>query len=186
MRPPPAALPEIPEPRIGAEGPLDTMSGCNQRLLRHCATLRRLVLYLGECGCDGQAQGAIERLLFFFDRVAPQHHAAEEQELFPALIESMAGSDAVCLHEITAGLALEHRELQRLWLRLRPALQDVFVGRTDSLPVREVESFIERCQACVAREAGDLLPMASRLLTDDQLEAVAEGMRMRNRQQPPA
>lgn len=39
----------------------------------------------------------------YFDTAA-RHHEDEEQDLFPALLESMAGSDAVCLRELTASL----------------------------------------------------------------------------------
>ena len=170
---------EIVEPPLGAAEPLQALAACNDRLLHHCTTLRRLVLYLGECGFDAQAEAATGRLFHFFDRVLLQHHADEAQDLFPALIESMAGSDAVCLHEITGALAQEHRELDRLWLRLRPALEDVATRRSGSLPVHDVESFVERCQACVAREVGELLPMAARLLADAQLAQIGAGMRER-------
>lgn len=173
------AFPDIPETLFGAGEPLQALAGCNARLLRHCATLRRLVLDLGECGFDAQAQTAIRRLFHFFDLDLLLHHADEEQDLFPALIESMAGSDAVCLHGMTEGIALEHRELQRLWLRLLPVLEDVATGRAGTLPVHEVEAFVERCEAAVAREDGELLPMAARLLTDGQLEQIGEGMRQR-------
>ena len=44
-----------------------------------------------------------------FDTSARHHHDDEERDLFPALIESMAGSDAVCLRELTAALTAEHR-----------------------------------------------------------------------------
>lgn len=165
-----------PEP---GQEPLQAMADCNERLLHHCATLRRLAPCLRECGFDPQARTAVDQLSRFFDQALPLHHADQEQDLFPALLEAMAGSDAVCLRELGAGLAQEHRELQRLWLRLRPALDDVASGRAGSLPAQEVEGFIARCQACVAREDGELLPMAARLLLDTQLEQLAEGMRRR-------
>jgi hemerythrin-like domain-containing protein len=176
------AFDAIAEPAAGA-APLEAMSACNERLLRHCATLRRLVLYLGECCCDAQAHAAIERLLHFFDTVLPRHHSDEQDELFPALIESMAGSDAVCLHDVTGGLVQDHRAVQRHWLRLRPAIKDVLGGRSQALPAHEVEALVERCLACVTREDGELLPMAARLLSDDQLQAIAAAMR--ERRSPP-
>jgi hemerythrin-like domain-containing protein len=173
------AFPDIPEPSAGSQPPLDAMAGCNQRLLRHCAALRRLALYVGECGFDGEASAATGRLLRFFDSVLPQHHADQEEDLFPALIESMAGSDAVCLHEITDGIAQQHRELRRLWLQLRSALLDLASGRASALPVHEIEGFIGHCQAGVAREDGELLPMAARLLSDDQLAQIGAAMAQR-------
>lgn len=173
------AFPEIPEAAAGSEPPLQALAGCNQRLLRHCATLRRLALYLGECGFDVDARTANGQLLRFFDHVLPLHHTDAQQGLVPALTESMAGSDAVCLGELGERLAGQHRELWRLWLRLRPALLDLASGRAGSLPVQEVEAFIGHCQACVALEDGELLPMAARLLSDSQLAELGAAMHRR-------
>lgn len=173
------AFADIPEPPAGSEPPLEALQSCNDRLMQHCASLRRLALYLGECGCDAQALDVTGRLLRFFDQVLPLHHADEEEDLVPALVESMAGSDAVCLRGIGGALAAGHGALQRLWLRLQPALQDVAVGRTSALPVHEIESFIQCCRDSAEREDGELLPMAARLLSDDQLEQIARGMRRR-------
>lgn len=173
------AFPEIHEPAAGSEPPLQALAGCDQRVLRHCATLRRLALYLGECGLDADARTANGRLLRFFDHVLPLHRADAQEGLVPALAESMAGSDAVCLRELGERLAGQHRELWRLWLRLRPALLDLASGRAGSLPLQEVEAFIGHCQACVALEDGELLPMAARLLSDSQLAQLGDGMHRR-------
>jgi hemerythrin-like domain-containing protein len=173
----------IPEPPPAGEDPLQALAGANQRLLGHCATLRRLGLYLNECGFDTQASEALQQACRFFNDVLPRHHADEDIDLAPALLESMAGSDAVCLRDITDALAREHRALRQLWSALQPALDEVAAGRAQSLPVHEVETFVERCQACVAREESELLPMASRLLADGQIIAIGNGMR-RRRQSP--
>jgi hypothetical protein len=173
------AFPDIPEPAPGSEPPLQSMAGCNQRLLRHCAALRRLALYVGECGFDSQARAATEALLRFFDHVLPLHHADLQLGLFPALIEAMAGSDAACLHDLTQAAAQQQRELWRLWLRLRPVLLDLASGRADALPVHAIEGFIDHCKAAVAREDDELLPMAQRLLAADDLQRLAAAMRQR-------
>ena len=86
---------------------------------------------------------------------------------------------SICLREITGSLAREHHELRQLWQHLRPALDEVAHGRAASLPVHEVEALVERCQAGVAREDSELLPMAARLLSDNQIVAIGEGMRRR-------
>jgi hypothetical protein len=173
------AFPDIPEPASGSEPPLQSLAGCNQRLLRHFAALRRLALYVGECGFDVQARAATASLLHFFDHVLPLHHADQQLGLFPALVESMAGSDAACLRDITQAAAQQQHELWRLWLRLRPALLDLASGRAAALPVHDIEDFIAHGQAGVAREDGELLPMAQRLLADADLERLDAAMRQR-------
>ena len=170
------AFPDIPEPAAGSEPPLQAMAACNQRMQRHCATARRLALYVGECGFDAEAGAAIGRLLHFFDHVLPHQHVELERLLFPELIESMAGSDAVCLREMTDGLAQQHRELSRLWLRLRPSFDQLASGAATALPVHEIEGFIAHCQAVADREDGELLPMAARLLSDAQWARIDSAM----------
>lgn len=162
-----------------SEEPLPALATSNQRLLRHCAELGRLAPVLGQGGADAQARATAAGLCRFFDHELPLHHADRMQDLFPALLEAMAGSDAVCLNGITQGLAAQHLELQRLWQRLRPALADAAAGRPAALPAPEVDQFAARCRECVEREDGELLPMAARLLADAQLEQIATAMRAR-------
>ena len=89
------AFTAIPIAGASSQEPLAMLYTCHRRVLRRCATLRRLESYLAGCGCDREAQVVARGLLRFFDNEVPQHYADEEEELFPALIESMAGSDAV-------------------------------------------------------------------------------------------
>ncbi|RDE50265.1 MAG: hypothetical protein DVS81_12415 [Candidatus Accumulibacter meliphilus] len=51
----------------------------------------------------------------YFDSAARHHHADEEDDLFPALIESKAGSDAICLREVIDGLKADQRALKACW-----------------------------------------------------------------------
>lgn len=155
------------------------MAEVNRRLLDQCAALSRLVLAADQRDFDAHAIAVMRQLAGFFQDELPRHHADQDSDLFPALIESMAGSDAVCLRDITELLAREHRELRRQWLHLGPALEGVATARAQSLPVPEVEAFIERCRACAALEDSELLPMAARLLSDAQIVTLAEAMRRR-------
>jgi hemerythrin-like domain-containing protein len=107
------------------------------------------------------------------------HHADEEVDLFPALIESMAGSDAVCLRELTALLTAEHRELEQRWRALRGQLEQVADGHAASLPDDEVLSFIGLYERHIAREEAELLPLAGRLLSEVELDRIGLAMRAR-------
>src|SRR3546814_6382590 len=89
------------------------LAACHHRIERQCTTLKRLVPHLREHGSDEQAQSAAVAIMRYFDTSAIQHHADEEVDLFPALIESMAGSDAVCIRELTDGLCADLRKLER-------------------------------------------------------------------------
>ena len=47
-----------------------------------------------------------------FDTSAVDHPADEEIDLFPALIDSMAGSDATCIRALIESLKGDHRTLE--------------------------------------------------------------------------
>jgi hemerythrin-like domain-containing protein len=119
---------------------------------------------------------ASHTLLRFFDNEVPQHCMDEEQHLFPALIDSMAGSDAVCLRALANGSMERHQVLAAQWERLRGSLEHIAAGRLILLPRNEVEAFAAAWTGHVDVEEAELLPMASRLLSDDELVALYRRM----------
>lgn len=166
-------------PTAGSEVPLAMLSACHFRIERQCSTLRRLVPHLATHGADGEARTAAANVMRYFDTSAQHHHADEEQDLFPALIESMAGSDPVCLRELTAGLVAEHRELEARWRCVRVALERVVAGDSVLLESEHVEALVDLYERHVEREESELLPMAARLLSDDDLDRIGRAMRER-------
>ncbi|WP_251864602.1 hemerythrin domain-containing protein [Achromobacter sp. Marseille-Q4962] len=168
-----------PGPAPGPDEPLALLSACHQRIARQCATLERLAAHLARHGSDASAQSAAMSVLRYFETAAVLHHEDEETDLFPALIESMAGSDATCLHGLVDGLAAEHRELERRWTPLRAALGEIGAGRPAALPPETVQAFAQAYAAHIRREEDELLPMAARLLSDDALAEIGRAMRAR-------
>jgi hypothetical protein len=162
------------------EGALQMLSRLHARTLEQCAMLCRLAEDLHERGCDEPARQAGETLLRYFDSCPPRCFDDEEQDLFPALLESMAGSDAVCLNELTESMARQHRALERMWEHLRPSLAAVASGAAANLDRGECEAFAALCESHIAQEDGEVLPMAARLLTDDALVELLASMRRRH------
>jgi iron-sulfur cluster repair protein YtfE (RIC family) len=115
-------LPGHSAPAVGFEVPLEMLAACHGRVQHQCETLLRLVTHLQTHGADRPAQEAASAVMRYFDTAARHHHEDEEQDLFPALLESMAGSDAVCLRELTASLCSDHRLLEQRWAALRQRL----------------------------------------------------------------
>lgn len=173
------AVPGFPTPAAGPEAPLEMLAACHDRMARQCATLRRLVPHLAQHGSDDAARTAASNVMRYFDTSAVHHHQDEEVDLFPALIESMAGSDAVCLRDLTQGLVQQHRELEALWQRLRKVLAQVAAAEPAALSADDVEAFVGLYERHIERENTELLPMAARLLSDDALAAVGRAMRER-------
>ena len=163
-----------------SEGPLEMLSHLHARTLQQCESLRQLALGLAEHGCDEQASRTAETLLRYFDLCAPQYCSDEEEDLFPALLESMAGSDAVCLRDLTSEMARQHRALEAMWQRLRKPLAALAGGQSAALEGAEVQAFAALHRSQIEREETELLPMAARLLTDDALEQLRGSMRKRH------
>ena len=115
----------------------------------------------------------------YFDTSARHHHDDEEHDLFPALIESMAGSDAICLRELTAALTAEHRELEARWQTLRVAIAQVAAGQMVLLAQADLSSVAQLYAGYIAREESELLPMAHRRLRDAELDWIGFAMRKR-------
>lgn len=172
-------IPGHSPPTAGFEVPLEMLSACHSRIARQCSTLRRLVPHLDRHGADEEARTAAANVMRYFDISAKHHHADEEQDLFPALIESMAGSDAVCLRELTESLAAEHHELEVRWQRVRAVLERIVAGERVSLESEDVEALVGLYERHIEREESELLPMAARLLSDEELDRVGRAMRER-------
>lgn len=143
--------------RIPADDPIA------QLLADHTATQHQLAL-LADPACRAQAAA-------WFDGPAPEQHRILQQLLFPALIESMAGSDAVCLKGMTQGLSELGQALDQRWHAIRDHLGDATTATT-ALP-----AWIDDYQTYLQQADEELLPMASRLLDDAALDLLRQALK---------
>lgn len=180
------ALPGLSAPSASFEVPLEMLGACHGRVQAQCDTLRRLLPHLAANGADPAAQEAAAAVIRYFDTAAVHHHADEETDLFPALLEAMAGSDAVCLRGMTQALTGEHRELERRWQQVRAGLQAVRAGDASALTAAVVQGFVDLYATHIEREEKELLPMAQRLLCDAELDRIGLAMRRRRGLDAPA
>jgi iron-sulfur cluster repair protein YtfE (RIC family) len=169
----------FPREAPGFETPLEMLIACHGRIRDHCATLLRVRTHVAAHGADAAAGGAAHGVVHYFDRGARDHHVDEEEDLFPALIESMAGSDPVCIRDLADALTAEHRELERLWAPVRAWLGAVAMGKSSSPAPAEIEPFVALYERHAAREEAELFPMAQRLLESEALAAIGQSMRRR-------
>ncbi len=167
-------------PEAGFEVPLEMLSACHGRIEDQCSTLRRLVAHVDASGVDEQARTAARAVVRYFETAAGLHHADEEENLFPALVESMAGSDPVCIRELTQRLVAQHRRLESQWRRVREALERLIeAGDPAWLDPGDVDALVTSYEEHIALEERELLPMAARLLGDGELDAMGRAMRER-------
>jgi hypothetical protein len=175
----PHSLPGHNAPAVGFEVPLEMLAACHGRVQHQCDTLMRLVAHVQTHGADRPAQEAASAVMRYFDTAARHHHEDEEQDLFPALLESVAGSDAVCLRDLTASLCSDHRALEQRWVDLRGRLLQLTEGLSAAFANADVSGFVQLYGQHIAREEAELLPMAARLLSDTELDRIGLAMRSR-------
>jgi hemerythrin-like domain-containing protein len=180
------AFPGFSAPAAGMDEPLAMLAACHERIERQCSTLQRLAAHLAVNGADPAARTAAGGVIRYFTSAALDHHADEETDLFPALLEAVAGSDAVCLRALIESLAAEHAVLASHWQRLQPLLEKVGAGDTPPAGVLAdvVTAFTADYRAHIERENGELLPMAARLLAPDQIARLGQAMSERRRISP--
>ncbi len=174
-------LPGHNTPAVGFEVPLEMLLACHGRVQHQCETLLRLEAHLRTHGADHPAQEAARAVMRYFDTAARHHHEDEEQDLFPALLEAGAGAgaDAIALRELTTALCSDHRLLERSWDALRQWLLQVAEAKGSSLADADVHSFVQDYAQHIAREETELLPMATRLLSEETLDRIGLAMRSR-------
>lgn len=173
------AFPGFTGPSASTEAPLEMLVACHLRIQRHCHTLERLALHVREHGSDKDARSAASSILRYFDTAAKDHHADEEEDLFPAMLDAMAGSDPICIRELTQGLAAEHRQLESGWFTLRQSLLQIVAGQAVDLPDETVQRFTQSYARHIRLEEDEVFPMAARLLDENAIERIGRSMRKR-------
>lgn len=173
------SFPGFSTPAASTEAPLEMLAACHIRIEHQCNTLQRLAAHLREHGCDEQARQAARNIVRYFDTAAVDHHADEEDDLFPALLESVAGSDPVCIKDLIDRLCHEHRQLEAGWRRLRKPLLAIAAGQETSLPQNDVDTFVTQYADHLRCEEDELLPMAQRLLGQHHIDQMGRAMRIR-------
>ncbi|HVP88254.1 MAG TPA: hemerythrin domain-containing protein [Casimicrobiaceae bacterium] len=172
-------LPGFPSHVASFEAPLEMLDACHGRIRNQCSTLLRLRSHVAANATDAAASLAARGVIRYFDNAAPDHHADEEEDLFPALLEAMAGSDPVCIRELIDSLTTEHRELERLWTPVRAWLAAVEACRATLPDAGQVDPLVELYERHAIREERELFPMAQRLLGPPELDRIGRSMRLR-------
>ncbi len=159
------------------DDPLGMLEACHGRIERALLTLDRLQRHLPEHGADVDARAAARGILRYFDTAAPNHHADEETSLFPRLLQARPDRAG----RLVADLAREHEALAAKWRRLRPLLAGIVAGARANLSARDVIAIRNAYAAHIAREEGELLPLAAATFDAATLAAIGSEMAARRR-----
>ncbi|WP_017941594.1 MULTISPECIES: hemerythrin domain-containing protein [unclassified Thioalkalivibrio] len=162
----------------GFQQPIELLRACHRRILNSLDILERLPAHLAEKGADEEARTAAQRVLNYFHEAAPNHHADEDQDLFPVLRQHCGHPEShPQLCEWLDRLTAEHDEIETGWDRLEPALESIAHGKVTDLT--GAEAWIRQYRIHLDLEERAVLPFAEHLLGPDERRTIGAAMAAR-------
>lgn len=169
---------------VDSQAPLDSFSRCHAGITRQLEALEGLPELARAAQRARQVAAATEAL--FRDAVL-EHHAEEEKDLFPAVVRSATpGEERAMVETMVQRLTAEHRAVEALWERLRPAVHLTAQSRPAELDGALVQQLVRGYQQHARFEEEHFLPLAATILRRDgnHLAALALSLHLRHAPQP--
>jgi hemerythrin-like domain-containing protein len=112
-----------------------------------------------------------------FDGPLLEHHADEEQHLFPAVLASAhAGEEKEKAARMAQRLTGEHRALEQAWKAMAAPLRAIAAGKTVAIDTHALQRLIAGYTAHAAFEEDEYLPFAEEVLARDGNHMAAFGL----------
>lgn len=157
-----------------AEQPLDNFSQCHVGILAQMQEFAALPALIEPAA---RARRIAGNMLAFFPCVVREHHAEEEQELFPAVLGASAkGAERELVQVMVERLTAEHRQLEAMWSRLESPLTAVAKGRDSDLDASAVQRLVATYTDHALYEEQQFLPLAQALLGRNSNHMAALGL----------
>jgi hypothetical protein len=120
--------------------------------------------------------------LALFDSPVIEHHAEEEADLFPAAARSAApGAEADNVQSMIERLTREHRVIEALWRRVKPAVRLVAQGKSADIDEAAIAELVRAYAAHARFEESEFLPLAQQILGRDGNHMAALGLSLHMR-----
>ncbi len=162
--------------------PLRDFSRSHAGILIRLEELRALATSAAQAGADRRTlRERAQEILAFFNEAVIEHHAEEEDALFPAVARSAAaGDEAALVASLAARLSREHRQIEDDWKAIEPALVRLSRGRSAELDAGIVARLCDRYAAHAQFEESGYLPLAAKILDADDQASLALTLHIRH------
>jgi len=155
--------------------PLEMLHACHGKIQQQLNTLQKLAVHLPAHGCDQQVQQAAQGILRYFDTAGQFHHRDEEENLFPTL-RAMTIPNRAEVDALIDRLLAQHAVMFAAWSDVRAVLVKFAEGVNTPLPDALVENLVGNYTHHINLEETELLPLAARLLSPQQIMALGKSM----------
>ncbi|HRP95605.1 MAG TPA: hemerythrin domain-containing protein [Rhodocyclaceae bacterium] len=164
------------------ETPIADFSSCHAGILAGLDAFAELPALVAAAE---RARRVAQQAADLFGNVVLEHHAEEEEELFPAVLASAEpGEELERVRQIVDRLTREHREVEALWKRLAPAVKKAAKGQSVQLDLAEVERLVRMYAAHASFEEAEFLPLSQRILGRNANHMAALGLSLHMRHAP--
>jgi hemerythrin-like domain-containing protein len=164
----------------GFDDPLEMLLGCHRRIEKQLETLKKLRAHVESRGVDAEASTAAQAVLTYFYKAAANHHADEEQDLFPLLAARIDDAgERERFRAFRERLEQDHRNVEAAWSRLKKPLEGIADGLQRTLPAEEVRAFVEAYANHILTEETTLKEFFDRWLGDGDRRALGHAMAAR-------
>jgi len=168
----------------GNDAPIANFSQCHVGIIGHLDTLSELPALMAPAQ---RARKVAAEMLVFFDAVILEHHAEEERELFPAVLQSAArGAEHNHVQTMIERLTTEHRQIEAWWSRIKPQLKQIAKGHDTDLDTLAVQQMVHDYHTHAAFEETEFLPLSQEILGRNRNHMAALGMSLHMRHVKPA
>jgi hemerythrin-like domain-containing protein len=158
---------------------VDDFSKCHVGITQHLNALSELPILVAAAA---RARQLAQQTLAFMPEVVLQHHAEEEQELFPAVLASATpGAERDAVQAMVQGLAREHRRIELLWAALEPAVRAAAKSDASELDAQTLAELVQQYRSHAAREEREFLPLCHTILgrNSNHMAALGASLHMR-------
>lgn len=166
-------------------GPVKEFHGSHEHIIEGLHSLEKLPEL---AAAMERARAVANATLLLFDKVVHGHHADEEQELFVHVQKSCSDlKEGHRVHELVGRLAADHRRIEKMWSRLRPAVALTAQGKVHDAPNfrQEVAQLVELYLEHAQLEEEVFLPLADAILGRDANHMAALDVALHLRHAPP-
>lgn len=171
------------QPPADPQAPLETFSQCHVGITRQLQALDGLPELAQAAQRAREVAAGTEAL--FRDAVL-EHHTEEEKDLFPAVVRSAApGDERLRVEAMVQRLTAEHRAVEAMWGRLRPAIRAAAQGRPVQLDAAAVHHLVRGYLQHAKFEEEEFLPLAATILRRDGNHLAALSLSLHLRHVPP-
>src|SRR5690606_37029113 len=167
---------------VRADAPLGEFSHCHEGILSRLEAFADLPALVAVAT---RARERASEALFLFEDIVMEHHADEEAELFAAVLRwAEPGEELESVRAMTRRLSAEHRAIEKLWQKHRPAVEAAARGKAADLPREAASELVSAYVAHATFEEEVFLPLARNILSRDDAHMAALGLSLHLRHAP--